>query len=155
TPVHVYSGPLIAQRFAALDRAFAAVPHRLHYAIKANGTLELLRLLRAAGAGADANSLGEIELALRAGFPPADIVCTGVGKTRQELERAVALGVRAINAESPGEVSRLVEIAAAQGREARIAIRINPDVEAGGHRHIATGSRSTKFGMSPEDARLM
>jgi diaminopimelate decarboxylase len=155
TPAHVYSGALIDARFRELDAAFADVPHRLHYAIKANATLDVVRRLRRLGAGADANSGGEIEVALRAGFEPADIVFTGVGKTPAELERAIALGVRAINAESLGELTRIDAIAAAGGREARVAIRINPDVDAGSHPHISTGSHGTKFGVSIDHARAM
>jgi diaminopimelate decarboxylase len=158
TPTHVYSGPLIDARFRELDAAFSTVPHRLHYAIKANATLDVVRRLRRLGAGADANSGGEIEVALRAGFEPADIVFTGVGKTAAELERAIGLGVRAINAESLGELTRIDAIAAGlgpQSKEARVAIRINPDVDAGSHPHISTGSHGTKFGVSIAHARAM
>jgi diaminopimelate decarboxylase len=155
TPVHVYSAALLGERYRQLDAPFSAVPHRLHYAIKANATLEIVRRLRAYGAGADANSGGEIEVALRAGFTPDDIVFTGVGKTHAELERAVTLGVRAINAESPGEVGRIAAIADAQRRNAAVAIRINPDVDAESHPHISTGSHANKFGMSLDQARAM
>ena len=152
TPVHVYSAALIEERYRALDRALAGTPHRLHYALKANATLAVVRRLQSLGAGADVNSAGELEVALRAGFAPADIVVTGVGKTRAELERAIGLGVGAINVESPGEMVRIERIAAAQGAVARVAVRINPDVEAGSHRHISTGHRATKFGMSAAEA---
>ena len=155
TPVHVYSAALVRERYTALDRAFAGHPHRLHYAIKANATTAVARLMRELGSGADANSGGEIEVALRAGFAPADIVFTGVGKTRDELTRAVSLGVAAINAESPGEVARIADIASALGTTARIAVRVNPDVDAGSHPHISTGHRSTKFGMSAADAAVL
>jgi diaminopimelate decarboxylase len=155
TPVHVYSGAVIDERFAALDRAFDGWPHRLHYALKANATLALVRRMRELGAGADANSSGEIQTALRAGFTPDQIVCTGVGKSRAELEHAIGLGVSAINVESPGEIERIAAIAAAQGRVARVAVRVNPDVDAGSHRHISTGHRATKFGVVTDDALAM
>lgn len=155
TPVYVYSAAIIDQRYRALDAALSGVPHRLHYAIKANSTLAIVRRLRALGAGADANSAGELEAALRAGFAPGDIVCTGVGKTRAELERAIGLSVAAINVESPGEVDRIEHLAAALGTVARVAVRINPDIEAGSHPHISTGHRATKFGMSVVDATRM
>ncbi|MFI5178250.1 MAG: diaminopimelate decarboxylase [Vicinamibacterales bacterium] len=155
TPAYVYSGGLIDERYRRLDAAYAGYPHRLHYAIKANATGAIVRRLRALGAAADANSGGEIEVALRAGFAPGEIVFTGVGKTRRELERAVALDVAAINAESPGEVDRIEAIARAQARRARVAVRINPDVDAGSHPHISTGLRATKFGMSIDEARAM
>lgn len=152
TPTYVYSAALLTERFRALDAAFAAVPHRLHYALKANSTMAVVRRLREAGAAADANSGGELEVALRAGFQPAEIVFTGVGKTRAELERAVSLGLAAINAESPGEVERIAAIGRALGRVVDVAVRINPDVDAGSHPHISTGSRITKFGVPFADA---
>ena len=155
TPVHVYSAALMGERHRALDGAFAAYPHRFHYAIKANATLAVVRLMRQLGLHADANSGGEIEVALRAGFTPDEIVFTGVGKSRAELERAVTLRVKAINAESPGEVERIEAISAALGTSARVAVRINPNVDAESHPHISTGHHGTKFGMSIDDARLM
>jgi diaminopimelate decarboxylase len=155
TPVYVYSGGLLAERYQAFEAPFAGVPHALHYAIKANATLAILRRLRELGAGADANSGGEIELALAAGFEPRAIVFTGVGKTRAELERAVALDLAAVNVESPGELARIAALADAAGRTVRVAVRVNPDVDAGTHPHIATGSSATKFGMSIDDARAL
>jgi diaminopimelate decarboxylase len=155
TPVHVYSAALIAERHRALEDAFATYPHTFHYAIKANATMAVVRRMRQLGLHADANSGGEIEVALRAGFAPNEIVFTGVGKSRAELERAVTLGIKAINAESPGEVERIEAIAAARGMTARVAVRINPNVDAETHPHISTGHHGTKFGMSIDDARVM
>lgn len=155
TPAHVYSASVLRERFAALDDAFAGYPHELHYAIKANATLAVVRQMREVGAHADANSGGEIEVALRAGFTPDQIVFTGVGKTHDELVRAVTLGLKAINAESPGEMERIAAIAAAHQTTARVAVRINPDVDAGSHPHISTGHRSNKFGMSVSQAYAM
>ena len=102
TPVYVYSASVITARYRAIVDAFSSYPHSLHYALKANSTLAIARLLRSLGAGADANSGGEIDVALRAGFIPSQIVFTGVGKTSQELAQAIDLGVMTINAESPG-----------------------------------------------------
>lgn len=155
TPLHVYSRSELRARVRALDAAFAAYPHNLHYAIKANATLAVVREMRAEGAHADANSGGEIDVALRAGFTPDQIVFTGVGKTHEELVRAVTLGLKAINAESPGEMERIDAIARAHGTSARVAVRVNPDVDAGSHPHISTGSRSNKFGMTPAQAHAM
>ena len=155
TPTYVYDAALMRSRAAALSAACGDYPHALHYAIKANATLAIVRLMRECGARADANSGGEIEVALRAGFTPADIVFTGVGKSADELRRAIALGVKAINAESPGEVERIAAIARDLGTVARVAVRINPDVDAGSHPHISTGLRTNKFGMSIEAARAM
>lgn len=155
TPAYVYDAALMRARCRALSAACGDYPHAMHYAIKANATLAIVRLMRECGARADANSGGEIEVALRAGFAPSDIVFTGVGKSAAELRRAVSLGVKAINAESPGEVERIAAIARDLGTVARVAVRINPDVDAGSHRHISTGSRTTKFGMSVDAARTM
>jgi diaminopimelate decarboxylase len=153
TPTYVYSAASIRSAFTRLDAAFGAVPHALHYALKANSTLAILRLLRGLGSGADANSGGEIEVALRAGFIPEDLVFTGVGKTAAELQRAVSLGLKAINAESPGEVERLDALARAAGARVRVALRLNPDIDAGGHPHISTGRRINKFGVPIELGR--
>lgn len=155
TPTYVYSAALLTERFKTLDAAVAAVPHRLHYALKANSTLAIVRHLQRLGASADVNSAGELEVALRAGFAPQDIVMTGVGKTRAEIERAIQVDVAAINAESFGEIDRIAAMARSAGRVARIAVRINPDVDAGSHPHISTGSKATKFGVSLADAPAM
>ena len=153
TPVYIYSAQAVRTAYRTIDDAFRDYPHAIHYALKANSTLGLLRLLRALGSRADANSIGEIEVARRAGFTPDAIVFTGVGKTRAELEEAVALGVHAINAESAGELDRLAPIAREQGREARVALRINPDIDAGSHPNISTGLNINKFGVPLQDAR--
>jgi diaminopimelate decarboxylase len=152
TPVHVYSAALLTERLRILDEAFAGCEHRLHYALKANSTLAIVRLVRELGAAADANSGGEIQVALRAGFEPGQVVFSGVGKTRAELEEAVALGLAAINVESAGEVERIDALARARGVRARIAVRVNPDIDPGSHPHISTGLQATKFGMAAADA---
>jgi len=153
TPLYVYSAAEIRARYAALDEAFSTYPHRLHYAFKANSTLAITRLLCGLGAAADVNSVWELEVARRAGFPATDIVFTGVGKSLQELECAVPLGLKAINVESAGELSRIEAIAAQRGQPARIAIRINPDIDAKSHPHISTGLRVNKFGIPADLAR--
>ena len=155
TPLYVYSAETIRQRYRAIDEAFAPHPHALHYALKANSTLAIARLLRALGAGADANSGGEIDVALRAGFIPDQIVFTGVGKTAAELTQAIDLGVMSINAESEGEVERVDAIATARGTRARIALRLNPDIDAQSHPHISTGLKTNKFGMPISAAKAL
>jgi len=152
TPCYVYSAAAIAARYRAIDAAFGGYPHALHYALKANSTLAIARLLRDLGSAADANSGGEIEVARRAGFTPDAIVFTGVGKTREELELAVGLGVKTINAESAGEIARIDDIARALGTKARVALRVNPDIDALSHPHISTGLRGNKFGVPLDDA---
>jgi diaminopimelate decarboxylase len=151
TPLYVYSAGIISSRYRAIDEAFASYPHTLHYAFKANSTLAIARLVRSLGAGADANSGGEIDVALRAGFIPEDIVFTGVGKTDAELAQAIDLGVRTINAESEGELDRIDVLARARQTRARVALRVNPDIDARSHPHISTGHKASKFGIALED----
>src|SRR5260221_4422543 len=153
TRLYVYSAATIAGRYRAIDEAFAGYPHAIHYALKANSTLAIARLLRGLGSQADANSGGEIDVALRAGFTPAQIVFTGVGKTGDELARAIGLGVRSINVESAGEVERIDAIARGRGVRTKIAIRVNPDVDAKTHPHISTGLKINKFGIPLDDVR--
>jgi len=152
TPCYVYNAGVIRDRYRTLDAALGDVPHALHYAFKANSALAIVRLLRAEGAHADVNSGGELDVALAAGYAPRQIVFTGVGKSRDELERGVELDLHAINVESRGELERVAAIAARQGRQARVALRVNPDVDAATHRHITTGTRGSKFGVPRDEA---
>jgi diaminopimelate decarboxylase len=152
TPVYVYSARTIRARYQALDQAFNGYPHRIHYALKANSTFALVTLMRELGGGADANSIWEIDVARAAGFQPADIVFTGVGKSPAELECAVPLGLKAINVESAGELERVESIAHKAGRTVRVAIRVNPDIDAKSHPHISTGLKINKFGMPADIA---
>jgi len=153
TPLYVYSGATIAARYRAVDDAFAGYPHSLHYALKANSTLAIVRLLRSLGSRVDANSGGEIDVALRAGFIPPEIVFTGVAKTDSELAQAIDLGVKTINAESEGELERIDALARRRQTRARVAVRVNPDIDARSHPHISTGLKTNKFGVSIDDAR--
>ena len=153
TPCYIYSARSIREAYRAIDAAFTGYPHAIHYALKANSTLAIARLLRALGSKADANSGGEVQVALRAGFAAADIVFTGVGKTRDELELAITQGVGTINAESAGELDRIDAMARALGRVARVALRVNPDIDARSHPNISTGLKTNKFGVPVEEAR--
>jgi diaminopimelate decarboxylase len=155
TPVYVYSAQAIRHAYQSIDAAFADYPHAIHYALKANSTLALVRLLRSLGSRADANSGGEVAVALRAGFDPKDIVFTGVGKTRDELEMAIGKGIGAINAESAGELDRIADLALAMNRVARVALRVNPDIDALTHANISTGLKSNKFGVPLHEARAI
>src|SRR4051794_9133869 len=146
---------MLRERYLAFDRAFGTYPHALHYALKANSTLAVARLLRELGSSVDANSVWEIEVARTAGFEPSQIVFTGVGKTPEELESAVALGVKAINVESAGGLARAQRIGARLGRAVRVAIRVNPDIDAKSHPHISTGLKINKFGVPLDDARAL
>ena len=152
TPVYVYSAATIRDRYRAIDAPFGGYSHALHYALKANSALAIAQLLRGLGSGVDANSIWEIEVARRGGFAASQIVFTGVGKSPAELECAVALGVKAINVESAGELARVEAIAARLGRPARVAVRLNPDIDARSHPHISTGLKINKFGVSIDEA---
>src|SRR5829696_3579514 len=155
TPLYVYSAATIAARYRAIHDAFAGYPHAIHYALKANSTLAITRLLRGLGSSADANSGGEIDVAMRAGFIPSQIVFTGVGKTMAELGQAIDLGVRTINVESAGEIARVDALSRERGTRTRIAIRINPDVDARTHPHISTGLKTNKFGIAIGDVKAL
>jgi diaminopimelate decarboxylase len=152
TPLYVYSAEAIRRAYRELDEAFASHPHRIHYALKANSSFAIVCLLRQLGSAVDANSIGEVELAIRAGLGPSDIVFSGVGKSPDEIERAVQLGLKTINAESAGELERIDGAARARGVRARVAIRVNPDIDAGTHPHISTGLHINKFGVPLEHA---
>ncbi len=152
TPFYVYSGSALEARYRAFAAAFAPAPPLVCYAVKANSNVAVLRLLAGLGAGADVVSEGELRRALAAGIPPGRIIFSGVGKTRDELAAALAAGIHQINVESVGELHRLSAVAAALGASARIAIRVNPDVDALTHAKIATGKRENKFGVDIEDA---
>ena len=115
------TGPLREVLVHRPDAAFGAAPHVIHYALKANSALAVVRLVRSLGSAVDANSMGEVEVALRCGFAGRDIVFTGVGKRADELDRAVALDLAAINVESPGELDRLARLAADRGTVTRVA----------------------------------
>ena len=151
TPYYVYSAATIREAYGNLDAAFGDYPHAIHYALKANSTLEIVRLLKACGSSVDANSIGEVDIALRCGFEPGQIMFTGVGKSADELARAISLRLKTINVESPGELERLDQLAREQGVVARVALRVNPDIDARSHPHISTGLKTNKFGV-PIDA---
>ena len=148
TPSYVYSAAMVRDRFTRLDEALVDVPHRIHYTLKANSNAGILRLLRELGAGVDVVSGGELHRALRLGFRGEDIVFGGVGKTERELREAVQAGILLINAESAAEIRVISAIAAEEGVQARIGIRVNPEVTVdSSHRYIKTGERGAKFGV--------
>jgi diaminopimelate decarboxylase len=147
TPAWVYSAGAMRARLAELQASLAGLDAEIHYAVKANDHLAVLRLFAAGGAGADVVSGGELRRARAAGIAAADIVFSGVGKTEAELRLALAEDIQQINVESAEELEMLSGIAAAMGRTARIALRINPDVDAGTHAKITTGTAENKFGI--------
>lgn len=155
TPLYVYSADAIEQAYRAFTAAFAAHPHQLCYAVKANANLAVLQWLAHLGAGFDIVSGGELERVLRAGGDPARVVFSGVGKRTAELQQALAAGVGCFNIESAAELARLEAIAREQQQPAPISIRVNPDVDAATHPYISTGLKENKFGVAvPEAADL-
>jgi len=147
TPCYVYSAATILANYGAYDDALQGTPHTICYALKANGNLAILRLLARAGAGFDIVSGGELYRVLKAGGDPAKVVFSGVGKTSEEIDAALAAGIFAFNCESEPELALVDALAHRRGIHARVALRVNPDVEADTHAHIATGSLGHKFGI--------
>ncbi len=153
TPVYVYSERSIRERFEALDRAYASISHLICYAMKANDNLSIVRLLAGMGAGADIVSGGELFRARRAGVAANRIVFAGVGKTRAEIAQAIDEDVLLFNVESTDELTAIADVAKEKGRVARIAVRVNPDVDPQTHPYISTGLKKNKFGV-PTDQVL-
>ena len=148
TPVYVYSSAALEDAYREYADAFRGTPATICYAVKANDSLAVLRTLAQLGAGADVVSGGELRAALVAGIPADKIVFSGVGKTRDELRLALAEGVMQINVEVASELDVVSELAIAQGRTAPVAIRINPDIDAGTIAQISTGKKENKFGIA-------
>ncbi len=152
TPTYVYSHAAIARAYRELDEAFSGLDHLVCYAVKANGNLAVLRTLAALGAGADIVSGGELYRAMRAGFDPKKVVFAGVGKTEAELLAGLGERILLFNVESAPELERLEQLAARFGKQARVSLRLNPDVDAGSHDHITTGRERDKFGIPVDQA---
>ena len=150
TPCWVTSADTLRARLQLLRAAMPGVA--IHYAVKANDHLAVLAVLAREGAGADVVSGGELRRCLRAGMPPGRIVFSGVGKTRAEMALALSEGIAQINVESVEELHALASVAQAMGRTARIALRINPDVDAQTHAKISTGRAGDKFGIPLREA---
>lgn len=155
TPAYVYSTATLERHYDVFTSAFAPRPVLVAFAVKANANIAVLATLARKGAGADTVSQGEIERALRGGVPAERIIFSGVGKTEAELAFAVRTGVHQINVESVAELEMLSRIAWALKRRPAIAIRVNPDVGAGGHEKISTGKGDAKFGVSAEQAAAL
>lgn len=152
TPCYVYSANTIRRRYATLEHAFSNVPHHIHFAMKANSNLSILRLLQELGAGVDIVSGGELFRAREAGFGGSDVVFSGVGKTRREIEQALDDRVLMINVESEAELFAIDAIAAQRGVVAPVAIRVNPEVTVNTpHEYIKTGEKGQKFGIPRDD----
>jgi diaminopimelate decarboxylase len=155
TPCYVYSSAAILERFRAYDQAFGGVPHKVCYAVKANGNLAILKLLAEAGAGFDIVSGGELFRVLQVGAAPDGVIFSGVGKTAQELDYALEHQIRSFNCESEPELALIDSLAARRQTKARVALRVNPDVDASTHPYISTGLRKHKFGIDITEAEAV
>ena len=153
TPLFVYSKRSMLEALAAYQRGFAGRNARICYAMKANPSLGVLQVFAQAGCGFDIVSGGELERALAAGAPAGDIIFSGVGKTRREMQRALQVGIGCFNVESEAELEVLSEVAVACGRTAPVSLRVNPDVDPKTHPYISTGLKDSKFGI-PHDRAL-
>ena len=153
TPCYIYSRAALEAALDEYHQALADCPHLVCYAVKANSNLGVLDVLARRGAGFDIVSGGELERVLAAGGDPAKIVFSGVGKTREEMHRALELGIHCFNIESAAELMVLDEVARAAGRVAPVSVRVNPDVDARTHPYISTGLKENKFGVDMSQAR--
>jgi diaminopimelate decarboxylase len=152
TPCYVYSHATLIRHYRAFDNAFQSVPRIVAFAMKANSNLAILRIMAQEGSGADIVSGGELYRALQAGIPPSKIVFAGVGKSRDEIRYALETDILMFNVESSSELRVIDEVAAEMGRRARVALRINPDIDPKTHPYISTGLKRSKFGISTERA---
>ena len=148
TPCYVYSKTALLENWYAFDKAFNNYPHQINYAVKANSNLTILNTFAKLNSGFDIVSIGELERVLMAKGQPDRVVFSGIGKTSEELSRALQVGVGCINIESEAELLRLNQLAINLGKVAKIAIRVNPNIDAKSHPYISTGLKENKFGIS-------
>ena len=152
TPCYIYSHATLTRHFQAFDQAFAAVPHLIAFAMKANSNLAILRLMASLGSGADIVSGGELFRASQAGIPPSKIVFAGVGKSPEEIAYALDSDILLFNVESPAELQAINDVARGKGLRARVALRVNPDIDPRTHPYITTGLKKSKFGIGADRA---
>lgn len=155
TPCYVYSRATLERHWRAFDEAFAGRDHLVCFAVKACSNIAILNLLARLGSGFDIVSGGELERVLAAGGDPAKVVFSGVGKTREEIRRALEVGIGCFNVESSSELGRVEAVAAELGRRAPVSLRVNPDVDARTHPYISTGLKENKFGIAVDEARAL
>src|SRR6266849_5671517 len=152
TPCYIYSYATLVRHFRVYDGAFKSIPHVIAFAMKANSNIAILRLMAKEGGGVDIVSGGELFRALKAGVPPSKIVFAGVGKNSEEIREALKADILMFNVESSAELQAINEVAASVGTKARVALRINPDIDPKTHPYISTGLKKSKFGISAERA---
>jgi len=147
TPCYVYSSGAILDNYRAYDQGLGELEHMVCYSVKANSSLGVLALLARAGSGFDIVSGGELFRVIQAGGDPARVVFSGVGKTADEVDYALAQRIHSFNCESEAELALIDALAARRGVQARFSLRVNPDVDAGAHPYISTGLKEHKFGI--------
>ena len=147
TPFYCYSAATFTRHIKMFQQSFADRDALICYAMKANSNQAILTLIAKLGAGVDTVSGGEIKRAISAGFPPSKIVYSGVAKTHGEIKYGLELGIHCFNAESEPELIRINQVAQEMGVKAPVSVRVNPDVDAGGHEKIMTGKAENKFGI--------
>jgi diaminopimelate decarboxylase len=155
TPSYVYSKRYLDEAVTALKAAFAGTPTKIHYSVKANSNLSILRIMATHGCGFDIVSGGELSRVVAAGCDPADVIFSGVGKTTEEIDYAIKLNIHCFNVESEQELSRISERAENLHKIAAVSMRVNPNVDAQTHPYISTGLRENKFGVSVDVARQL
>ena len=147
TPCYIYSRAALESRLQAYEDALAGHDHLTCFAVKANSNLAVLNVLARKGAGFDIVSGGELERVVAAGGDPHKVIFSGLGKTEEEIARALSLGIQCFNIESEPELERINAVAARMGTLAPVSLRVNPDVDAGTHPYISTGLKENKFGI--------
>jgi diaminopimelate decarboxylase len=152
TPCYIYSREILTQAYQAFTSAFESHLHQICYAVKANSTLAVLNLFARLGAGFDIVSVGELERVIAAGGDPSRVIFAGIGKRADEIERALQVGIQCFNVESRSELERINLIAGRLGVKAPVALRVNPDIQAGAHPYISTGLKENKFGIDIDEA---
>ncbi|MGD9852721.1 MAG: diaminopimelate decarboxylase [Nitrospirales bacterium] len=152
SPCYIYSHRTLIRHFQAFEEAFKAIPHLVAFAMKANSNIAVLRVLAREGCGADIVSGGELFRALKAGVPPQKMVFAGVGKSEEEIQYALKSNILMFNVESPNELQHINTVAGALGMRARVALRINPDIDPQTHPYISTGLKKSKFGIRSDRA---
>src|SRR5688572_13936461 len=152
TPCYIYSHATLTRHIRAYDSAFKSIPHLIAFAMKANSNLAILKLMASEGSGVDIVSGGELFRALKAGVPVSKIVFAGVGKNAAEIRDALKADILMFNVESSAELHAINDVAASMGGKARVALRINPDIDPKTHPYISTGLKKSKFGIGAERA---
>jgi len=152
TPCYIYSHATLIRHYRVYESAFKNIPHIIAFAMKANSNLAILRLMAKEGSGVDIVSGGELFRALKAGVPPSKIVFAGVGKNAEEIRDAMKADILMFNVESSAEIHAINDVAASMGKKARVALRINPDIDPKTHPYISTGLKKSKFGIASDRA---